>query len=145
MWDDQEDFNWLKWFIVLVIILAALSPLVWAAPAPQPRTPPPLVPGPGAWVLEWAGTKTTWDLTTDGKCKCRWGGDLYQGTWYWDASTRTLHVNETKDGKTWGSWHVVLEPVRNSSTGREIELTGRALWGTQRTFVTIYKARFAVP
>jgi hypothetical protein len=97
-------------------------------PTHRPKAPP--LPAAGAWQLTWAGTNATMTLTTDGVYLCQWGGQLYRGSWAWEARTRTLHIHETKDGVTWANWSAQLDDG----------LVGVAVFGVHRTPVSIRQA-----
>lgn len=109
-----------------ILILTATS-AVTAAPVPRYRPTPPPVPAAGEYVLTWASIQTRISLKPGGGYHAEWGGREWQGTWYWDARTRTLHVQESCNGHTWSDWSAKLDE----------QLTGAAQFGTNRATVKL--------
>lgn len=109
----------------VLVACAVLSAV--AGPAPRFRPRPAPEPSPGEWVLTWGGTKAPWTLHGDGSHRQLWFGTDYRGTWHWDAATRTLRVQETRDGVTWQAWAVRLDD----------RLAGEAEYGTHRPAVSL--------
>jgi hypothetical protein len=116
-------------FTRMAIVALLLTGTVLAAPAPPYRRKPPPIPTSGGWVLNWGGTQTVVLLGKDGGYRCRWSGGDWQGSWGWDAYTRTLHICETIDGRTWLEWYVQLDD----------HLCGEAVVGIRRVSVTLRK------
>ncbi|MFO0845433.1 MAG: hypothetical protein U0797_24125 [Gemmataceae bacterium] len=113
------------------ILILTVAGAVTAAPVPRYKPAPPAAPAAGEYVLTWASIETRISLKADGGYLAEWGGRPWQGTWYWDARTRTLHVQESCNGHTWSDWSVQLNE----------RLTGAALFGTNRATVTLRAVR----
>ena len=97
-------------------MLVVLSPLLWAAlsvngaaPAPpevNPEPPPGVVAG--NYTMVWGLTECPLALTNKSQSHVYMGG-VYDGTWHYDAGSRTLYITEQKDGDgRYVSWHVIL-------------------------------------
>lgn len=90
---------------LLSACLLALT--IHAAPVPPFRPKPPAAVTAGEWELTWSSTAGVMTLTRDGEYRLQWCGREYLGRWHWETKTRTLHIDETREGDAnWERWWV---------------------------------------
>ena len=107
----------MRYTLILVLVLLSASHAAEGAPAPFPRTVRPRAWTPaGEWVLEWRSSDLTFSVTMTPAGDWRCG--QWVGVWAWDATARTLHVQE-RSGSTQYEFLVRLDS----------DLSGSCSWG----------------
>jgi hypothetical protein len=107
----------LIWILLGLLGLICLSPLLWTAPVPKPKSFVAPIIEPGDYEVEWNTTKCVYHFYKDGTHYCPWGADKFHGSWIWDAKTRTLHIHESKNGSDWNTGVFPMGEMDLKTTG----------------------------